>query len=81
MRQAGICGRSPRGWCNTTIPDPAAATRADKIRRLNARWCDDITHIGTWEGSLYLAAVIDIASRQGVGYAMADHLRTELTHG
>ena len=46
MRQAGIRGKSPRRWRNTTIPDPAAATRADKIRRnfsadagrLNARW-------------------------------------------
>ena len=32
----------------------------------------------TWEGWLYLATVIDIASRRVVGYAMADHLRTEL---
>jgi putative transposase len=86
MRQAGIRGKSPKRWRNTTIPDPAAATRADKIRRnfsadagrLNARWCGDITYIGTWEGWLYLATVIDIASRRVVGYAMADHLRTEL---
>ena len=56
MRQAGIRGKSPRRWRNTTIPDPAAATRADKIRRnfsadagrLNARWCGDMTYIGTW---------------------------------
>jgi len=37
-----------------------------------------ITYIGTWEGWLYLATVIDIASRRIVGYALADHLRTEL---
>jgi putative transposase len=37
-----------------------------------------MTYIGTWEGWLYLATVIDIASRRVVGYAMADHLRTEL---
>jgi putative transposase len=36
------------------------------------------TYIATWEGWLYLATVIDIASRRVVGYAMADHLRTEL---
>jgi transposase InsO family protein len=36
------------------------------------------TYISTWEGWLYLATVIDIASRRVVGYAMADHLRTEL---
>src|SRR4030095_12620908 len=69
-----------------TIADPAAAARADQIRRdftadaskINARWCGDITYIGTWEGWLYLATVIDIASRRVVGYALADHLRTEL---
>ena len=86
MRRAGIQGRAPKRWRKTTIADPAAATRADKIRRdftadaakLNARWCGDITYIGTWEGWLYLATVIDIASRRVVGYALADHLRTEL---
>jgi transposase InsO family protein len=86
MRTAGIAGRAPRRWRKTTIADPAAAARADQIRRdftagagnLNARWCGDITYIGTWEGWLYLATVIDIASRRVVGYALADHLRTEL---
>jgi transposase InsO family protein len=86
MRSAGICGKAPRRWRKTTIPDPAAAARADRIRRdftadagqLNARWCGDITYIGTWEGWLHLATVIDIASRRVVGYALADHLRTEL---
>ncbi len=75
-----------RRWKRTTIPDPAAAARADRVRRdftadassLNSRWCGDITYIATWEGWLYLATVIDIASRRVVGYAMADHLRTEL---
>jgi transposase InsO family protein len=86
MRSAGIRGKAPRRWRKTTIADPAAATRADRIRRdftadaskINARWCGDITYIGTWEGWLYLATVIDIASRRVVGYALADHLRTEL---
>jgi transposase InsO family protein len=60
--------------------------RADRIRRdftadaarTNTRWCGDITYIPTWEGWLYLATVLDIASRRVVGYALADHLRTEL---
>jgi transposase InsO family protein len=74
MRQAGIAGRAPRRWKKTTIPDPAAAARADAIRRdftadaakINTRWCGDITYIATWEGWLYLATVLDIASRRGV---------------
>ena len=86
MRCAGIRGRTPKRWTKTTIPDPAAVARADRIRRdftadaskLNARWCGDIPYVGTWEGWLYLATVTDIASRRVVGYALADHLRTEL---
>jgi putative transposase len=86
MRQAGLAGRAPRRWKKTTIPDPAAAARADAIRRdftadaskVNQRWCGDITCLATWEGWLYLATVIDIASRRVVGFALADHLRTEL---
>jgi len=89
MRAAGIAGKTPKRWRKTTIADPAAAARADQVRRdftadagkLNARWCGDITYIGTWEGWLYLATVIDIASRRVVGYAIADHLRTELVAG
>jgi putative transposase len=86
MRTAKIRGRTPKRWNKTTIADPAAAARADLIRRdfttnasaINTRWCGDITYIPTWEGWLYLATVIDIASRRVVGFAMADHLRTEL---
>ena len=86
MRQAGLQGRAARRWKKTTIPDPAAAARADQVRRdftagatkLDSRWCGDITYIPTWEGWLFLATVIDIASRRVVGYAMADHLRNEL---
>ena len=86
MRQSGIAGRAARRWKKTTIPGPAAAARTDRIRRdftsdasrLDSRWCGDITYIRTWEGWLFLATVIDIASRRVVGYAMADHLRTSL---
>jgi HTH-like domain/Integrase core domain len=86
MRTAGVAGRCPKRWRRTTVPDPAAATRADLIGRdfradaaaLDARWCGDVTYVRTWEGWLYLATVIDIASRRVVGWATADHLRTDL---
>jgi transposase InsO family protein len=45
---------------------------------VNTRWCGDITYIPTWEGCLYLATVIDIASRRVVGFTLAEQLRTEL---
>jgi transposase InsO family protein len=86
MRAAGRRGRSPKRWRTTTVPDPAAALPADLVGRdfataataLDARWCGDITYIHTWEGWLYLATVIDLTSRRVVGWATADHLRTDL---
>ena len=52
MRQHGLRGRAPKRRKKTTIPDPAAAARADAIRRdftadaskINQRWCGDITY-------------------------------------
>jgi transposase InsO family protein len=86
MRAAGRRGRSPKRWRTTTVPDPAAALPADLVGRdfataataLDARWCGGITYIHTWEGWLYLATVIDLTSRRVVGWATADHLRTDL---
>jgi transposase InsO family protein len=45
---------------------------------VNRVYVGDITYIWTWEGWLYLATVIDLASRRVVGWSMADHMRTEL---
>lgn len=45
----------------------------------NRIWLGDITYIPTGEGWLYLAAVLDLATRKIVGWAMRDHMRTELT--
>jgi putative transposase len=44
----------------------------------NRVWLADITYIETDEGWLYLAAIMDLFSRKIVGWAMRDHLRTEL---
>ena len=51
MRASGLRGRAAKRWKRTTIADPAAAARADKVRRdftanaaaVNSRWCGDIT--------------------------------------
>jgi hypothetical protein len=40
-----------------------------------------LPYIPTGEGWLYLAAVLDLATRKVVGWAMRDHMRTELTLG
>jgi putative transposase len=42
------------------------------------RWTADITYVPTSEGWLYLAVVLDLFSLKIVGWAMADHERTEL---
>ncbi len=86
MVAAGLAGRCPKRWRRTTIADANAEARAvDLIKRvfgpdtaLDTRWCGDITYIRTWEGWAYLATVIDLASRRVVGWALADHMRTEL---
>ncbi|WP_372434254.1 IS3 family transposase [Micromonospora luteifusca] len=78
--------KSPRRWRTTTIPDPNASRRPDLVGRdfttnpaaLDSRWCGDITYINTWQGWLYLATVIDLASRRIVGWTIADHLKTDL---
>ncbi|WP_457033711.1 IS3 family transposase [Kitasatospora sp. P5_F3] len=86
MRRSGLQGRHRRRGQRTTIPDPNAGIRPDLVLRdfqpdpgaVDTRWCGDITYIPTREGWLYLATVIDIASRRVVSWATADHLRTEL---
>jgi transposase InsO family protein len=44
----------------------------------NRIWLADITYVETDQGWLYLATVMDLYSRRIVGWAMADHLRTDL---
>ncbi|MBW5248832.1 IS3 family transposase [Streptomyces sp. P01-B04] len=84
MRAAGLQGRHGRRRQAATIPDPTATFRPDLIVRhfqpdrtgLDTRWCGDITYIPTDEGWLYLATVIDIASRRVVGWANTPTRRT-----
>ena len=44
----------------------------------NKVWTTDITYVWTLEGWLYVALVIDLFSRQVVGWAIDDHMRTSL---
>jgi len=68
----------------TTIPDVTAPPLPDLVKRdfspgaPGERTCGDITYIPTGEGWLYLADVLDIGSRRVVGFAMEDHMRSEL---
>jgi putative transposase len=85
MRVAGLEGRAKKRWRKTTIADPAAEAALDLIHRafgpgavIDRRYVGDITYIATWEGWSYLATVIDLSSRKVVGWAIAEHMRTEL---
>ena len=84
MRQAGLAGASRRKGCWTTIRDRDARPAPDLVQRQFAAegpdrlWVADATYIPTWAGFLYLAVVLDAFSRRIVGWAMANHLRTEL---
>lgn len=84
MRAAHLQGASRRKWVNTTRRNPDARPAPDLVKRAFAAngpdrlWVADITYVPTWAGFLYLAVVLDAWSRRIVGWAMANHLRTEL---
>ncbi|WP_282688580.1 MULTISPECIES: IS3 family transposase [unclassified Streptomyces] len=85
MRQAGLAGLRLRRRHRTTVADPAAAKAPDLIGRdfpasePNTKYVGDITYLPLDGGKfLYLATVIDLASRRLAGWAVADHMRTDL---
>jgi len=84
MRADGLRGVCRRKWIVTTTRDAEATPAADLVQRQfvadapNRLWVADITYIPTWAGFLFLAVVLDAFSRKIVGWAMAEHLRTEL---
>ena len=79
MARQGLQGRSPkRKRRSLTRPDKAAAPIPDLVRRdftaeaVDQRWCGDLTEIPTDEGKLYLATVLDLASRRLPGFALGE---------
>lgn len=84
MRVHGIVGVHKPAKVRTTIPAEDAPPLPDLVKRNFApgvpdvAWVGDISYIPTGQGWLYLATVIDLGSRRLLGYAMAEHMRTEL---
>ena len=85
MARNGIYAKDGRRKkLRTTIPDvsapplPDLVTRDFSVGEPGERTCGDITYVPTDEGWLYLADVLDLGSRRIVGFAMAEHRRTEL---
>ena len=84
MRAAKLQGITRRKWPRTTIREQKARPAPDLVKREfsaqapDALWVADITYVPTWEGFIYLAVVLDVFSRRVVGWAMEEHMRTEL---
>jgi len=85
MREMGLSARPNRRRTPRTTDSrhdlPVAPNRLDRnftAERPDRVWLADISYIPTDEGWLYLAAIKDMASREIVGWSMADHLKAEL---
>jgi putative transposase len=85
MRRQGLAGICPRRFAPaTTVVDLDASVPKDLVGRrfdageLDRVWTSDITYLRTGQGWLYLCAVRDGCSRRVIGWAIDEHLRTDL---
>lgn len=63
---------------NTQEPPPDLLQRRFRVGQRDKAWVSDTTFIATREGWLYLAVVLDLFSRQVIGWAMSDRNNTDL---
>ena len=84
MRELGLVACQPAPWRPSTTVQGAAGPIPDLVNRdfsaaaPGEKMVGDITYIPTWEGWLYLATVIDCATRKVIGWAMDDNYKTPL---
>ena len=84
MRELGLVACQPRPWrCSLTEqgaagPIPDLVNRDFTAARPGEKMVGDITYIPTWQGWVYLATVIDCATRKITGWAMGDNYKTPL---
>jgi putative transposase len=85
MREMGLQARRGRRWPPRTTDSrhdlPVAPNLLDRhfvADRPDTVWLADISYLPTDEGWVYLAAIEDLATREVVGWSMADHLRAGL---
>ena len=84
MRAAGLRGKVKRRYRVTTQSKhnkpiaPNVLNQRFQATTSDTVWCADITFVSTKEGWVYLAFIIDLATRMIVGWSMATHMRTEL---
>ena len=86
MRDAKLACKTRRRFKATTNSKhnhPIAENHLDRqfeVRQPNQFYVGDITYISTQEGWLYLAVVIDLFSRQIIGWSMVEHMLTKLVN-
>jgi transposase InsO family protein len=84
MRELDLVPCQPKPWRRSlteqgaTGPIPDLVNRDFTADRPGEKMVGDITYIDTWEGWVYLATVIDCATRKIVGWAMDDNYKTPL---
>ena len=84
MQRHGIRAKGKRKFVVTTDSAHRLPVAPDLVQRRftpaapNVLWSGDITYIATDEGWLYLAAVLDLHSRQVVGWSLQTHMQTSL---
>lgn len=84
MRELKLEGVSRRGKRKVKKAVPEMPAAPDLIKRNfvatrpNELWVADITYIPTWEGWLFLATVMDVATKKIVGWSMRDDLKADI---
>ncbi|MGF6695841.1 putative transposase [Paraburkholderia sp. MM5496-R1] len=84
MAQHGIRARHKRKYIATTNSNHDLPVAPNLLERNftatapNQVWTSDITYLATAEGWVYLAVIIDLFSRQVVGWSMQPHMKAEL---
>ena len=84
MRLAGVSVKSKRRFRTTTDSDhnlpvaPNLLNRKFDVSSPNRFWVGDITYVWTAEGWLYLATVMDLFSRQIVGWSLQERMTSNL---
>jgi transposase InsO family protein len=87
MRQQHLAARRRKKRRVTTRPGRGRWRAPDLVKRdfpasqLNRKWYGDGTEVPTGEGKLYLASVLDMASRRILGFALGEHHNAQLAYG
>ncbi|WP_343177530.1 IS3 family transposase [Pseudomonas sp. 4810-S13] len=76
--QTGYRRRSGKSGGKPAVASPNLLKRQFDVREPNKVWVTDITYIRTYEGWLYLAVVLDLFSRQVVGWSMKSQMTSDL---